>query len=451
MNLPRFLIAAPSSGSGKTMVTCGILQALKDRGLEVASFKCGPDYIDPMFHSRVIGTRSRNLDAYFCDDDVLKYLFSRSADGMDISVIEGVMGFYDGISINSIEASSHDVSKRLDVPVILVMDCKGASLSCVPVIKGFSEFIKGNNIKGVILNRMSEHVYKGLKVLIEKETGVEVIGYVPRLNDLVIESRQLGLVMPDEVVMLREKLSDLAKVLEDTLDIDRLLEIARDVPDMKVKEPVIKKLDQRVKIGLAEDEAFCFTYEDNIELLERCGAEIVRFSPIRDETLPEGIQGLILPGGYPEMHARELSDNRRMLEDIRKKLEDGMPCLAESGGFMYLHENLECGDDTLWPMVGYIKGKCFDNGKLTRFGYVTLTPEQDQLLPTGSSIKGHEFHYWDSDNNGVDWCAEKTSGRKYRCIHGSGSLMVGFPHIFYYSNPDLPYSFLDACVSYRDD
>ena len=197
MNLPRFLIAAPSSGSGKTMVTCGILQALKDRGLEVASFKCGPDYIDPMFHSRVIGTRSRNLDAYFCDDDVLKYLFSRSADGMDISVIEGVMGFYDGISINSIEASSHDVSKRLDVPVILVMDCKGASLSCVPVIKGFSEFIKGNNIKGVILNRMSEHVYKGLRVLIENETGVEVIGYVPRLNDLVIESRQLGLVMPD--------------------------------------------------------------------------------------------------------------------------------------------------------------------------------------------------------------------------------------------------------------
>lgn len=450
MKLPRLLIAAPSSGSGKTMVTCGILQALKDRGLKVASFKCGPDYIDPMFHSRVIGTRSKNLDAYFCEDDVLRYLFSRSAEGMDISIIEGVMGFYDGVSVDSIKASSHDVSKKLNASVILVIDCKGASISCVPVIKGFSEFVEGNNIKGIVLNRMSEHVYEGLKSVIEKETGVEVIGYVPRLNDLVIESRQLGLIMPDEVVMLKEKLSDLAKVLEDTLDIDRLIEIACQAPDMEVEMPVIERLDGKVKIGLADDKAFCFTYEDNLELLERCGAEIVRFSPMNDEGLPEDIQGLVISGGYPEMYLEELSGNRPMLEDIRNRLNEGMPCLAESGGFMYLHEYLEDKDGTLWPMVGYIEGRCFDNGRLTRFGYVTLTPDEDQLISTGSSVKGHEFHYWDSDNNGEDWCAEKTSGKKYRCIHGSGSLMAGYPHVFYYSNPDLPYSFLRACVGHRE-
>lgn len=441
------MIVAPASGSGKTMITCGLLQALVDRGLKVASFKCGPDYIDPMFHSRVIGTRSKNLDAYFCDDKTLRYLFARSAENMDISIIEGVMGFYDGIRITSTEASSHDVSQKIDSPVVLIVNCKGASISCIPVIKGFLEY-RDNNICGVILNRMSEHVYKELKPVIEKETGTLVFGYVPNVEDLIIESRHLGLIMPDEIDGLKEKLSNLAKILENTIDINYMIEIAETAPNMKAKAPDIKTLNEKVKIGVAKDEAFCFTYEDNIQLLEQCGAEIVYFSPMRDKTLPEGIRGLILPGGYPELYAEKLSNNHTMLKDVREKLEADMPCMAECGGFIYLHDEIEDPDGKLWPLVGYIDGKSFNARKLTRFGYVTLTPNAGQILPPGSSIKGHEFHYWDSENNGQDWTAEKTSGKKYPCIHGSSSLMAGYPHVFYYSNPDLPYSFLKICSRY---
>jgi len=442
------MIVAPASGSGKTMITCGLLQALVDRGLKVASFKCGPDYIDPMFHSRVIGTRSKNLDAYFCDDKTLRYLFARSAEGMDISIIEGVMGFYDGIKTTSIEASSHDVSQKIDSPVVLIVNCKGTSISCIPVIKGFLEY-RENNICGVILNRMSEHVYQSLKPLIEKETGTLVFGYVPNVKDLTIESRHLGLLMPDEINGLREKLSNLAKILEDTIDIDYMIEIAGAAPNMKTKAPEVKTLNKKVRIGVAKDEAFCFTYEDNIQLLAQCGAEIVYFSPMRDKTLPKDIEGLILPGGYPELYIEQLSNNRSMLNEIREELEAGMPCIAECGGFTYLHDELEDLDGKFWPLVGYIKGKSFNARKLTRFGYVTLTPTEGQILPLGSSIKGHEFHYWDSENNGKDWNAEKTSGKRYTCIHGSNSLMVGFPHLFYYSNPEFPYLFLKICSGYR--
>ncbi len=449
MSLPRFMIAAPASGSGKTLLTCGILQALVERGMKVASFKCGPDYIDPMFHSRVIGTRSKNLDAFFCEEDMLRYLFARSAEGMDISVIEGVMGFYDGIAAASTKASSYDLSERIGAPVVLMIDCKGTSISCIPMIDGFLKFRK-NNIRGVILNQMSEGIFRELKPVIERETGTEVLGYVPRVNELVLESRHLGLVLPDEVEGLKTKLSKLAELMEKTIDIDRIVEIARSAPDIEAKTPEIKKLSERVKIGVADDDAFCFTYQDNLELLEQCGAEIVRFSPLKDSKLPDGIRGLVLSGGYPEIHAESLSRNVPMLEDIRSKLEDGMPCMAECGGFMYLHEELEDQDRKFWPMVGYIKGKTFNTGRLTRFGYVKLSAGNGQMLPGNSLVKGHEFHYWDSENCGNGWTAEKTSGKRYACINGSERMMAGFPHIYYYSNPDLPYSFLLACARYGE-
>ena len=363
MKHPRFLIAAPSSGSGKTTVTCGILQALVDRGMKVSSFKCGPDYIDPMFHSRVIGTESKNLDAFFCDNNLLRYLFARSAEETDVSVIEGVMGFYDGISIASSEASSYDVAKIMKAPVILVVDCKGASVSCIPMIKGFVDYVGDNNIKGVILNRMSKHVHDGLKTAIEEQTGIEVIGYIPKLDDIAVESRHLGLVMPDEIVMLKEKLSGLAEVLEETLNIDRLIELAENVEDLEYDKPSFGKLDGTVRIGLARDEAFCFTYEDNLSLLKDCGAEIVEFSPLNDEKLPDDIHGLIFSGGYPELHGEKLGRNASMLKDIKEKLDGGMPCLAESGGFMYLHEELEGIDGKMYRMVGFVKGKCTHSGK----------------------------------------------------------------------------------------
>ena len=448
MSLPRFMIAAPSSGSGKTLVTCGILQALVNRGLKVASFKCGPDYIDPMFHSRVIGARSKNLDAFFVGDETLRYLFSRTAETCDISVVEGVMGFYDGMGILSSEASSYDVSQKLDIPVVLLLNCRGASLSVLPMLKGFLEF-RPNNIRGVIFNNMSQRVYETIAPA-AREMGVEPIGYVPKVSDLVLESRHLGLVLPSEIDELKSKLNRLAEVLEGTLDLDALIALAGSAPDIDYTAPEVGRIEGTVRIGLATDETFCFTYEDNVELLERCGAEIVRFSPMSDASLPD-VDGIVLSGGYPELHSAELESNASMLRDIREKVSAGMPCIAECGGFMYLHDRMEDQNGEMHSMCGVIPGEVRNTGKLTRFGYATFTPlVPDGVTRGGLSVKGHEFHYWDSDNCGSDWKAVKANGREYTCIHDTGSMVAGYPHLYYYSNPEFALRFLERCREYAE-
>ncbi|MCQ2078723.1 MAG: cobyrinate a,c-diamide synthase [archaeon] len=448
MSLSRFMIVAPASGSGKTLITCGILQALVNRGLKVSSFKCGHDYIDPMFHVRVIGTRARNMDSYFCDDETLKYLFCRTADQSDISVIEGVMGFYDGIRAAATEGSSYDVSEKLGAPVVLLVNCKGASISCVPVIKGFKDF-RENNIRGVILNNMSPMVYPEVKKLIEEEVGVKVFGHILKLKDINLECRHLGLVLPDEVESLKENLNRLAGILEETLDIAGLIEMADSAPAISGKAPSHGVLDEKVRIGLAVDDTFCFTYEDNLALLEECGAEIVPFSPMHDERIPEGVQGIILSGGYPELHGEVLSRNESMKADIRSKIEAGMPCLAECGGFMYLHEQMQDSDGKVWNMVGAVKGEVHNTGKLARFGYITISSDDPGSIIANGGVKGHEFHYWDSSNCGSSWKAVKTSGKTYGCAHEEGALIAGYPHLYYYSNPDVAYQFLLRCSRYR--
>lgn len=448
MSLPRFMIAAPSSGSGKTLVTCGILQALVNRGLKVASFKCGPDYIDPMFHSRVIGARSKNLDAFFVGDETLRYLFGRTAETCDISVVEGVMGFYDGMGILSSEASSYDVSQKLDIPVVLLLNCRGASLSVLPMLKGFLEF-RPNNIRGVIFNNMSQRVYETIAPA-AREMGVEPIGYVPKVSDLVLESRHLGLVLPSEIDELKSKLNRLAEVLEGTLDLDTLIALAGSAPDIDYTAPEVGRIEGTVRIGLAADETFCFTYEDNVKLLERCGAEIVRFSPMSDASLPD-VDGIVLSGGYPELHSAELESNASMLRDIREKISAGMPCIAECGGFMYLHDRMEDQNGEMHSMCGVIPGEVRNTGKLTRFGYATFTPlVPDGVTRGGLSVKGHEFHYWDSDNCGSDWKAVKANGREYTCIHDTGSMVAGYPHLYYYSNPEFALRFLERCREYAE-
>ena len=446
MRQPRFMIAAPASGSGKTMVTCGILQALTDRGLKLSSFKCGPDYIDPMFHSKVIGARSRNLDCFFTGDETLRYLFCRSADGTDISVVEGVMGFYDGRRSSDSDGSSCDVSLRTGTPVILLVNCRGSALSSAAVVKGFKEF-RENNIRGVILNNMSSYVYEDVKPVIEKETGLKVVGYVPKMTDINLESRHLGLVMPDEIQDLRDALHTLAGRLEETLDIDAILEIARAAPEIEGKAPEHGVVPGTTRIAFADDDAFCFTYEDNLALLRECGAELVPFSPIRDKALPEGVGGLILSGGYPELHGAALESNRSMLADIRAKAEGGMPILAECGGFMYLHKRMEDADGVMREMAGVIDGEVTKKGKLTRFGYVTLYSDNPDSVIAGGA-RGHEFHYWDSSNCGDSWKAVKSSGKTYGAGHDNGIIAAGFPHLYYYSNPDIAYRFVSKCSAY---
>ena len=362
MKIPRILLAAGSSGSGKTLITCGLLEALVERGLKTTSFKCGPDYIDPMFHSRVIGTKSRNLDTFFTGSEVTKYLLTRNARDCEIAVMEGVMGFYDGVAGTTTTASAYDLAKVTDTPVILIVNSRGMSVSLAAYVKGFLEYKKDSHIKGVIFNQMSPMLYPRMKKLLEEELGVAVLGYVPKVEDCVIESRHLGLVLPDEIPELKDRLHKLAGVLEETLDIDRILELAGEAPDLLDAKPESVtdfRLSEPVRIGVAEDEAFCFFYADNFRLLGEMGAEIVPFSPMEDKQLPDDLDGLLLYGGYPELNGKKLEQNTTMKDMIREKLKAGMPCMAECGGFMYLHEEMEGMDGNFYQMAGVIPGKAY--------------------------------------------------------------------------------------------
>ena len=447
MKIPRILLAAGSSGSGKTLITRGLLEALGERGLKTASFKCGPDYIAPMFHSRVIGTKSRNLDTFFTGSEVTKYLLTRNARDCEIAVMEGVMGFYDGVAGTTTTASAYDLAKVTDTPVILIVNSRGMSVSLAAYVKGFLEYKKDSHIKGVIFNQMSPMLYPRMKKLLEEELGVAVLGYVPKVEDCVIESRHLGLVLPDEIPELKDRLHKLAGVLEETLDIDRILELAGEAPDLLDAKPESVtdfRLSEPVRIGVAEDEAFCFFYADNFRLLGEMGAEIVPFSPMEDKQLPDDLDGLLLYGGYPELNGKKLEQNTTMKDMIREKLKAGMPCMAECGGFMYLHEEMEGMDGNFYQMAGVIPGKAYRTPKLSRFGYVTLTQKKPALgMEDFGEIPAHEFHYFDSENCGGDFHAAKPeSKRGWDCIHGTDTMLAGFPHLYYYGNPEVPKAFL---------
>lgn len=521
MHLPRIMIAAPASGSGKTMITCGLLQALKERGKNPASFKCGPDYIDPMFHSRVIGTPSRNLDTFFTDDQTTRYLFARSAAEAGISVLEGVMGFYDGLGGITPKASSFDLARVTETPVVLVVDAKGMSLSLIPFLKGFVEYQRtaatgiysgrdrektdcasgcsDSRIRGVILNRVTAMTYQLLKPLIEEQTGLTALGYVPVLEACRVESRHLGLVTPDEIADLQQRVATLARELEKTVDMEALLSLADRALDYEeLQEPAVlqtlcdsapeygiskeprelqpfvdstsgyDKLQQSmglqgeccpadgeghtISIAVARDEAFCFYYQDNLDLLEQLGAQLVFFSPLHDRTLPEDCCGLILGGGYPELYAGALSENVQMRELIREAVKKGMPYLAECGGFMYLHETMQDMEGRPYPMVGAVAGESYRTKRLGRFGYITLQTGEQQLLLPGEEIRGHEFHYFDSTDCGTDYHAVKpVTGRSWDCIHGTKQSAAGYPHLYYWSNPRFAARFVEAARSYGEN
>ncbi|MDD3796467.1 MAG: cobyrinate a,c-diamide synthase [Lachnospiraceae bacterium] len=471
MEYPRFLLTAGASGSGKTLITCGILQAFCSRGLNTVSFKCGPDYIDPMFHSRVIGTKSRNLDTFFTDEDTTRYLLAKNAKGADISVIEGVMGYYDGLGGVSEKASAYDLARVTGTPAVLIVNGKGMSLSILAYIKGFLELYPDSRIQGVILNQVSPMLYPKLAELIVQRLGIAVYGYVPVMKELHLESRHLGLVLPEEIKDLKNSLNQLAEVLEKTLDLDGLLELAHraeafepKVPEF-LRDPLVPAREEKdgsfeavqVKeesdspvIAVARDEAFCFFYEDNLELLRQMGARLTFFSPLRDKKLPKA-DGLLLCGGYPELHAKQLSENKTMRESIQRAVRDGLPCMAECGGFMYLLEEMEDMEGVLWPMAGALSGSAYRTEKLSRFGYISLTPQKDTMLGTDAgTIKGHEFHYFDSTCCGDSFLATKPVGkRSWPCIRGNDTCIAGFPHLYYYSNPEVPRRFLKKCREAR--
>ncbi len=450
IEIPRILLAAPSSGTGKTTITCGIIRALTNRGISVSSFKCGPDYIDPMFHMQALGVNSGNLDLFFNDENTVKHLFAKNAEGTQISIVEGVMGYYDGLAGKSYKAGSYDLSKTTDTKTVLIIDCKGKSVSILAEIYGFLNLEKDSNICGVILNRISPMIFGEIKTLIKEKLGVAVIGYVPILKDeYVLESRHLGLVLASEVENLDEVLDFLAGEFEKTLNLDLLIEMANSASLLEF-EPVKVKKYPNFKIAVAMDDAFCFYYKDNLELLKEFGAEICYFSPLDDESLPEGISALYLGGGYPELYLPKLSKNTTLLLQIKEKLLQGLPCIAECGGFMYLHEIIEDKEHGKYPMVGFIKGESKYIGKLVRFGYVDLTSKGESIFgKAGTKLKGHEFHYWDSTNNGDLFLAQKPLRKtSWECVVGSKTLYAGYPHLHLYSNIDAVEEFVNICQNY---
>ncbi|MBO4849188.1 MAG: cobyrinate a,c-diamide synthase [Clostridia bacterium] len=440
-NINRVLIAGTGSGCGKTTVTCAVLSALKKRGLDAGAAKCGPDYIDPMFHRSVIGAPSVNLDPFFFDENTLRFLLAKNGGGRDLTVIEGVMGYYDGLGLTTAKAGAYDLARITKTPVVLTVNARGASLSILAIIKGFLDFVPESFIKGVIFNNCTEKVYSALAPETETRLGIKPLGFMPSMPECGIGSRHLGLVTADEIADIREKMRLLAEQAERSIDLEGVIALAASAPELEF-EPIPFEKREPVRVAVARDRAFCFYYEDSLDLLCEMGAEIVPFSPIADARLPENVHGLYLGGGYPELWAERLSANITMRESVGNALTNGLPCIAECGGFMYLTEAI--GEH---PMVGFIKGRSFDNGRLTRFGYVRLTAEKDNMLcRRGGSIPAHEFHHWDAEDPGDGFAARKPDGRSWACVHAGDTLYAGYPHMHFYAEPDFARGFYDAML-----
>lgn len=458
----RIMICAPGSGSGKTLITCALIRLLMRKGYSPASFKCGPDYIDPMFHKSVLGIPSRNLDLFMAGKEGVLHSLSKGFEGRDFGIIEGVMGFFDGSSPAGTEGSSYEISCITDTPAILVVNTKGMSSSIIPLVKGFCEYGEKKRIKGIILNNISPSIAGDISNRIFEETGIPVIASLPVMRDAGLQSRHLGLVLPNEVPELLKIIDMVADELDKTLDFTKLIEIAdkaghleksaQDQTDGYKKEWTVREEhvqgnegQKTVRIGIARDEAFCFYYEDNLELLQELGAQIVFFSPIHDEKIPE-VDRLILGGGYPELYAKELSQNLTMLRSIRDAAEKGMPILAECGGFLYLLESLTTPEGEEYRMAKVLKGRAQMRDKLSHFGYVNVTKNtENKFIGDSEVIKGHEFHYYEATDEGDICLISKPSGkRSWRGYQAYKNVFAGFAHLYYPSSLPFIKRFIDA-------
>ena len=449
----RIMIAAPQSGSGKTLITCALLQALKEKNYYLESFKCGPDYIDPMFHKTVLGISSRNLDPFFTEDSITRMLLAKGQDSRDLAVIEGVMGLYDGLGGIREEASSYALAKATNTPIILTVNARGMGRSLLALLSGFLQYDTAHLIKGVILNQTPSSFASVLAKEIEETFHIPVVASFPVRDDVRIESRHLGLVMPYELEDIQSRLKIASQVLCENANIEQILEIAKSAPQLEydVKRDIKQKLTEKtIRIGVARDEAFCFYYEDNLDLLKSLGAKLIFFSPLHDDTLPKDLDGILFGGGYPELYLKELEENESMRNSVKSAIENKMPSLAECGGFMYLHDTIFDSEKKPYKMAGVIHACCMKKERLVRFGYLTLNSKTDSFLKKGETIRGHEFHYYDSEDNGECAIAKKPVGtRSWECVHAGSDHWWGFAHLSYYSNPKFAEKFAEACRSYK--
>ena len=450
----ELMIAAPASGSGKTVLACALLAALKQRGLDPCAFKCGPDYIDPMFHRSVLGVDSHNLDLFLSSADAARGLYHRYGASHGSVVVEGAMGFYDGLGGSTDRASAWQVADVLDLPVLLAVRPKGSSLTLAAQINGLRAFRTPSHITGIFLNDCSPMLVKSLTPMLERETGLPVLGYLPHMEEAVLESRHLGLQTAGEIKDLAARIDRAAQTLAETMNWDKLSSLC-ERPDIR-RQPDPLPTQERVPIAVARDEAFCFIYEETLDVLRDTGADLLFFSPIHDESLPENACGLYLPGGYPELYAARLAKNESMRRSVREAVSHGLPTVAECGGFLYLGQSLQGADGTAYPMAGYLPGDGVRTPKLVRFGYSELAADTDSLLfRRGESVPVHEFHYWDSTQNGDSLIAAKPlTGRNWRCGFTNRRLYAAFPHLYFPGRPELAERFVreaKRCRKERSD
>ncbi len=434
----RVLIAGTRSGCGKTTVTCALLQALKRRGVPLHAYKCGPDYIDPTFHRRVLGVPSGNLDPFFLPGDALCRALG-AAEG-SVAVIEGVMGYYDGVG-SAGRYSTWDVSRATDTPAVLVVNARGAYTSVGALMQGFRTFRQDSGLQGVIFNDASPSLYGGLKEL-AVSAGLTPLGFLPHSEAVTLKSRHLGLLTAGEVGDLTERLDALGDLAEQFLDLDGVLSLAAGASGLPAAEEPAAQTPQ-VTVAVARDEAFCFLYEENLRLLEALGARLAFFSPLNDRHLPPEAGGVYLPGGYPELYAARLAANP-IRQEIADAVAAGMPTVAECGGFLYLHDTLE-GE----AMAGVIHAEARRTDRLRRFGYATLRARRDNLLcPAEETIRVHEFHYCDTTDYGDAFTAEKPDGTQRTCVHATDTLWAGFPHLYFPANEAFARRFVRKAAQY---
>lgn len=446
-----FVIAGTGSGCGKTTVTLGLMCALIKRNLRVQPFKIGPDYLDSGWHSAVTGVPSRNLDAFMLPETILNGLFYRCLGDKDVAVIEGVMGLYDGYGTDPNYCSSAAMAKQLGCPVILLVDGKAVSTSIAATVMGFQHFDPSLNIAGVIVNRVnSDSHFQLLKQAIEHYCHIPVLGRVPVMKEVELPSRHLGLVGAETNANQDPRWDKLAQQIEETVDLDKLLTLA--VYDNNVFSARLAhsensaltsaELGEGLTLALAHDEAFNFYYPDNIELIEQSGVKIKRFSPLHDTELPD-CEMIYLGGGYPEVHAKQLSANHKMRQALRDAHQRGVAIYAECGGLMYLGDAITDANDDKYPMVGIISGESVMGKRLTRFGYCEATANQDTtLIAKGETVRGHEFHYSDfisQHPTAFDFCKQRDGVIQKQWAGGYqiGNTFASYLHIHFAQQPYL--------------
>lgn len=443
-----FILAGAASNVGKTTVTAAVLQCLVDEGIRVQAMKCGPDYLDPTFHRFVTGRPSINIDLHLMGKRGLIESFLRHAAAADTVVIEGVMGLYDGWDHSLDNGSAAHLSRILGVPVVLIVDGSGVSTSVAAMVKGYCDLDPQVNIAGVILNKVGSSGHAALLTeAIHRYTGVPVVGYLERQPDFSLESRHLGLKPAHEVSDLAAQLKQLATGAKETLRLELLrglsLRTAESLAPASAPKP-IPTSHQSYRVAYALDEAFYFYYQDNLEAMAQAGFELVPFSPLKDTTLPEGTEALYLGGGYPELFARQLSENTALRAAIAEASAAGLPIYAECGGMMYLSESLEDMAGVQHPMVGALKGKAHMTSRLQRFGYVDVTVEAEGIFSAGTHFKGHEFHRstvkW-SEDQALAYSVAKSfnftgTTRSWQCGAQRGNTLGAYAHVHFASAPE---------------